>query len=95
MSEFKGTKGNLSITGEKYFVIDCRDSGTVKTIATVNTTSIPIEEAKGNATIFIKSYAMLEILKEVERSYLMYAGNIPYQLFERIENIIKVATELK
>ncbi|MCQ9638630.1 hypothetical protein MP478_04445 [Chryseobacterium sp. WG14] len=98
--EFKGTKGKWRINGEKYFTIDSIGSSEpqsigIKTIATVNSSFMTTEESKANAVVMGKSKEMLELLKEIERAYQMYSGNIPFSTFEKTEKLIKEATELK
>lgn len=94
MSEFKGTGGTWSVLGEKYFTIESkvqheRHIVPIVTIATVNSSFRPTEEAKANAKLISKAPEMLEMLEHVLA--LAKCGNIVEAY--KVEELIKEATE--
>lgn len=97
MSEFKGTSGTWSVLGEKYFTIESkvqheRHIVPIVTIATVNSSFRPTEEAKANAKLISKAPEMLELLKALLTIYHTNDVMTSYD-FEKIEKLIKEATE--
>lgn len=96
MSEFKGTGGTWSVLGEKYFTIESkvqheRHIVPIVTIATVNSSFRPTEEAKANAKLISKAPEMLEMLKKVEEEQCEY-GHVTSETHCEIIDLIKEAT---
>lgn len=94
--EFKGIKGEWSFEQEydhKYkqetFVISSKDAN-INTFASVWSGNFNgIEEAKANALLISKAPEMLDILIELTNDY-----DIPHYTVEKIQRLIKEATEL-
>ncbi|OPC44640.1 hypothetical protein [Elizabethkingia anophelis] len=96
MSEFKGTGGTWSVSGEKYFTIESKVQHEryvvpIVTIATVNSSFRPTEEAKANAKLISKAPEMLEMLKRCE--VRIEPKDIHISLLNDLRQLIKEATE--
>lgn len=101
MSEFKGTGGTWSVLGEKYFTIESkvqheRHIVPIVTIATVNSSFRPTEEAKANAKLISKAPEMLEwMIKKYEKlnSVELNINSEAYKDYLELKQLIKEATE--
>jgi hypothetical protein len=96
MTNFKGTKGKWSITdglpnGQDIQALRIQSDPEEWDIAAV-WDDIPSEDAKANALLISKAPEMLEMLEEL----LQYGANhgMPFDLYEKTQQLIKEATEL-
>jgi hypothetical protein len=101
MNEFKGTKGQWYVNGDKYATIESRKTDekivvTYPTIATVNSTFIDIEEFRANALLISKAPEMLDMLEKIYDYYSdneRITGSLRSFVIE-IKQLIKEATQI-
>ena len=98
MSEFKGTKGNWYVYGDKYPTI--QSSNTDKniivnypTIATINSVFISDDVVKANALLISKAPEMLEMLESIVLTWDSN-DNFDEEYFNNIKQLIREATQL-
>ena len=70
MKQFKGTKGDWFCRGDKYFVLESKNTDETvvcgyPTIATINTTFINQAEAEANKNLLVNSKLLLEALQDL------------------------------